>query len=330
MPSPSNLFMNGAKVKRQPVPETLYPLLISESKEYEQLSQIGPLDSGHVLVLFRESLENNPPHGLLSLYDISKDTMLINHVYDASGMVFFNPRTYQGKSYTDILLSLTSMVVLDNENLLTSTYPFIIDTIDFKEFAPYSLYNIKSVERVDSTFITEESYYGHVFVRKYSPTGLIMKNYPAYDIASCSYSDFWNGLYVKPDGTAAVMAMEFLDKLNFLDLHGDNHFTVITDKRTRDTHILNKKHTRFSDRCSFYRNAFVTDNYIYVIYNPGIPEAEAKDMATQPFLRVFTWDGIFKAQYKLNKSIFSFVVDEKNHFLIGITWENRIVQYLLP
>jgi hypothetical protein len=67
-----------------------------------------------------------------------------------------------------------------------------------------------------------------------------------------------------------------------------------------------------------------------VIYNPGIPEAEAKDMATQPFLRVFTWDGIFKAQYKLNKSIFSFVVDEKNHFLIGITWENRIVQYLLP
>lgn len=319
--------MQGARVIVKKAPEIEEITCVFESKEYPALFQICPLSSDTMFVLLRNDCEDEFKTPLC-VYWAGQDSLIRDSLLNIPDIQSISYAIKEDACYTMISSASQVVYTLDNAAYLRGEKKVIVDTLLLKEVAPYSYFNIQSISKHGNTIVSEEGYQGRVFIRQYSLEGTLLKEYPVYNTLCYNISDFWNTFHVKPDGEKAVMSMEFLDKINYLDLLGKDHYTIITGKRCRDKRKMkNNASVTFSQRPSYYRNAFMTDDRIYVIYYPGVTEAKAKELTSRPIIRVFSWDGEIEAQYRLDRSVFSCIVDESQNLLYGITWENKIVKY---
>jgi len=141
------------------------------------------------------------------------------------------------------------------------------------------------------------------------------------------YPQFGSVRVMKPDQTRLCMMMRYFDEINILDLDNDNHLSISPPrKKTEDAAIIREMlSSQDLSAVEFYCNGCVTDDAIYGLYY-GCSDQEIKE-GFSPSIRVFSWDGVFKAIYHLSEPLCSITLAEDGHTLYGLTEDEVFYRY---
>lgn len=217
----------------------------------------------------------------------------------------------------------------------------------------YQVLNYTSIVEGDSTYLM--SYFdfngkkGHFHQSMMTKSGLLCKvikdndlisyklfdtdnNKPLkmYDIFSAKqrmrkryydYSIFEHIPYMKPDGTKVALLMSYIDKINILDLDGDNHFSIAADQTLKsDTKVV--YHTKSLERQECYKGGCTTDSHIYAIHSNLDGSSE---------IYVFDWQGKWLMKYHINNNLIDISVDECESRMFALSnKDDNIYIYHLP
>lgn len=133
---------------------------------------------------------------------------------------------------------------------------------------------------------------------------------------------------VKPDGTRAVLLMYHFDKANFLDLTGDDNFTVCFNGASPkpDLMELKKDSAQLGD---YYLSLNCDDDYIYAwCSTQGYPREY--DGITGCFLRIMDWEGKAVAEYFFKQDLKCVTVAPGRTKLFGLSLDEHVFEYDLP
>lgn len=141
------------------------------------------------------------------------------------------------------------------------------------------------------------------------------------------YPQFGSVRKMKPDQSKLCMMMRSFDEINILDLDGADHLSISPPmKKKEDAAIINEMlSSQNLTQYTFYCGGCVTDDAIYGLYY-GCDEQE-EDKGFLPSIRVFSWDGEFKAVYRLSEPLASIALAEDGHTLYGLTEEEVLCRY---
>ena len=123
--------------------------------------------------------------------------------------------------------------------------------------------------------------------------------------------------------------MRGFDEINILDLEGTNHLCISPPrKKIEDADIIDEMlSSRNLTDYMFYQGGCATDDAIYGLYYGCDEQEEAEGFL--PSIRVFSWDGEFKAVYHLSEPLISIVLAEDGYTLYGLTAEEVLYRYEL-
>lgn len=124
---------------------------------------------------------------------------------------------------------------------------------------------------------------------------------------------------LKPDGTKMAICMRSLDKVNILDLAGEDSYTIVTEQKYKKQKDLVEYET--VDRknpaewlLAHYYAAACTDDFIYALHAPGNE------------IRVFDWSGAHCRTLKTDKKLQFISLSADGRLLYGITPEEELVE----
>lgn len=167
-----------------------------------------------------------------------------------------------------------------------------------------------------------------------------MKYYPKERPDSCTRvlcylgsGDYLTGLQplfnsmqrLRPDGHKMALAMTFFDKINVLDIHGSNHFSITTAKQIeKDEDVV----SRYSDKVKTeglgkwraYLDVATTDECIYALHLCSDIDGEAP-----PSIQVFNWEGKWIKEYVINEPISRMLIDDKGERVYGFCYPEECI-----
>lgn len=137
---------------------------------------------------------------------------------------------------------------------------------------------------------------------------------------------FSSTVKIKPDGTKLSLSMLFFNGINIIDLEGEEHMGMSVSKRNDDALILKKALSRKSlGERYYYMQHDVTDADIFALYyDCDVNKNMDRESAV---IHVFSWDGKWKAVYRLNEPLISFIVSDDGRSLYGLTADEVLYRY---
>lgn len=141
------------------------------------------------------------------------------------------------------------------------------------------------------------------------------------------YPQFGAVREMRPDQSKLCLMMSHFDEINILDLEGTNHLSISPlRKKKEDAAIIDEMLSSHElTEYTFYQSGCVTDDAIYGLYY-GCSDQEMEE-GFLPSIRVFSWDGEFKAVYHLSEPLVSIVLAEDGKTLYGLTEDEVLYRY---
>lgn len=324
-----NEFMNGAplQVVETGDIELLKPVKIS--KEYPNMLQLLSTSPGELVIGFSEG------ERLLSLYDAYHDSFVDDLVYSGDGedssfyVGMATLRFQNGKMMVDTFVRPHSIISLDMDRVRNKTRPYIVERRLYDDYFPWSKYQTRSAHVLNDNIIAIQDFKTQMEVRVDDKLGNIVNSWTIFPHPGMKKGDWSLSFYTNPNRTRAVLLMEYFDKLHFLDLIDNCHFSVTTNPHCPSDKKILKSNAgkKWSEQPSYYRNGCVTNEYVYALYVPVKHCSDALNDSIQPQVQVFDWKGSLMKTYLLEESVYAIAVDENNNFIYGLTWDDHIITY---
>ncbi len=331
--TPGNLFMSGAELRYADFSE-VKSIDISPSREFitEDLRGLYAINSkvDNCLILSFSGRDYE-----YSLFDINEGKTVVDFLKHG-----------RGPNETVSVTGVTQIVNYHGVKAIVvdSTPDFKVKLIDFE--------SLKSTgKEVVLKEFRDDRHQGDCLFTMITDDGILVKTAYDKDIFSFKLLDSLNfhtqrtykvfgegsylmnfnylGAYSALNVGADIMAlaMNHLDKINFLDLSGDHHFSTTVDKRCRKD---NMSQIRSGSICKhvYYKCLTSTEEYLYALY-VNEPYDVVYDRSYEPLLQVFDWDGNPVAQYHIHEPLISIAVSEDGGVLYGTSDDEVIYEYKL-
>lgn len=203
--------------------------------------------------------------------------------------------------------------------------------------APLSIFHLKNNELVGTSI----SRNGRLFYQRGDKNTIEWVQYAPSVKRAPFDPDQLHNLYsnttrIKPDGTRIVAALQLFKRIDIFDSKTNLLLTIAFEDSPEDPEFFtNSENPVPDDLMIYYTDLYLTDNYIYALNSnvtQKIASAEINNDLSE--IHVFSWEGAPTALYKLDRFIGSFVVDEKNQAILGITipedkTNNQLVKFNL-
>ena len=326
-----NEFMDGAPLRT--VSDLAATKMVPKqvSAELADLLQVKFLEEGKLLLGFREAEDR------LVLYDAVRDSVekvLVGRVPDDDTYPFVGSvrvRKDSGKRLVDAFVLPHAVITLDMDRVDSDVKPYVVETRLYDDYFPWSKYETRSPHVDGENLIAVQDFDGRKNVHLVDAGGNIIKAWHVFPNQGFKEDDWESTFYVKPDRTRAVFLMAYMDKVSFLDLVGDDNYTVTTSRVCpSDMRVAKSNSDKYwTEQPAYYRNGCVTDNYVYAIYVPVQRCVDAIGKSIHPYIHVFDWDGNLVKKLSFDESVYSIDVDENSGLLYAITWDDTVVTYSL-
>lgn len=130
---------------------------------------------------------------------------------------------------------------------------------------------------------------------------------------------------LKPDGSQLAMAMAFFDKINILDIHSANHFSITTNPDIESDGIVIDKYIKITATDGFgkwraYLDVDISDERIYALHL-----CADIDGSIPPSIQVFNWEGEYLTEYQIGEPISRIVYNDSDNTIYGYCFAEECI-----